>query len=118
MFLADQRDIDRFVMLCRQYAMRFGHSVYADHFLAGVASAALKAELIPDLASFQKFHSFVSTLTPEERGRFLLTVAREETVDGQVRRRRRRFGRGACKKLPATASTRRAAGSMKRARAS
>ncbi len=82
-FTADQRDIDRFPMLCRQYAARFGHSVYADRFLAGVANAALRADLIRDLPSFQKFHSFVSTLSPVERGRFLLTVAREETIDGQ-----------------------------------
>jgi chemotaxis protein MotC len=82
-FLAEERDIDRFAMLCRQYATRFGRSVYADRFLGGVVNAALKADLIKDLASFQKFHNFVSRLTPEERGRFLLTVAREETVNGQ-----------------------------------
>ncbi|MBV8664139.1 MAG: hypothetical protein JO107_13670 [Hyphomicrobiales bacterium] len=80
---ADQRDIDRFSGLCRQYAARFGHSVYADRFLAGVANAALRAELIRDLPSFQKFHNFVSTLSPVDRGRFLLTVAREETIGGQ-----------------------------------
>ncbi|HEY1943939.1 MAG TPA: hypothetical protein VGH40_17650 [Roseiarcus sp.] len=82
-FLAQERDIDRFAMLCRQYATRFGHSVYADRFLGGVVNAALKDDLIKDLPSFQKFHNFVSRLTPEERGRFLLTVAREETVNGQ-----------------------------------
>ena len=61
----------------------FGHSVYADRFLGGVVNAALRADLIKDLPSFQKFHNFVSRLTPEERGRFLLTVAREETVNGE-----------------------------------
>lgn len=81
--VAEQRDIDRFTTLCRQYVTRFGKSVYADRFLQSLATVALKAELIVDLPSFQKFHNFVSSLSREARGHFLLTVARAETVNGK-----------------------------------
>ncbi len=79
----DQRDIDRFANLARQYATRFARSVYADNFLKGLPSAVLKANLIEDLHSFQKFHAFVVALTPEVRRSFLLTIARAETLNGQ-----------------------------------
>jgi chemotaxis protein MotC len=81
--VAEQRDVDRFTMLCRQYVTRFGRSIYADRFLQSVAGTALKAELIQDLPSFQKFHNFVSSLSPDARARFLLTVARAEAVNGK-----------------------------------
>jgi chemotaxis protein MotC len=81
--VADQHDIDRFTMLSRQYAMRFGRSVYADRFLQGLAYKALDAQLVRDVPSFQKFHSFVTSLTPRARSRFLLTVARAEAIDGK-----------------------------------
>lgn len=80
--VADQHDTDRFAVLSRQYAMRFGRSVYADRFLRGLANIALGAKLIGDVPSFQKFHAFVTSLTPATRSHFLLTVARAEVVDG------------------------------------
>ena len=79
----NQRDIDRFVSLSRQYATRFGSSVYADNFLQGLAVAALQASLIEDLPSFQKFSVLVSSLTPDVRRGFLLTIARAEAVNGK-----------------------------------
>jgi chemotaxis protein MotC len=79
----NQRDIDRFVSLARQYATRFGSSVYADNFLQGLAAAALQASLIEDLPSLQKFSVLVSSLTPDIRRGFLLTIARAEALNGK-----------------------------------
>ncbi|HYA72511.1 MAG TPA: hypothetical protein VEF36_05090, partial [Roseiarcus sp.] len=79
----NQRDIDRFVSLSRQYATRFGSSVYADNFLQGLAAAALQASLIEDLPGFQKFSVLVSSLTPDIRRGFLLTIARAEALNGK-----------------------------------
>ena len=79
----NQRDIDRFVSLSRQYATRFGSSVYADNFLQGLAAAVLQASLIEDFPSFQKFSVLLSSLTPDIRRGFLLTIARAEALDGK-----------------------------------
>ncbi len=79
----DRRDIDRFASLARQYATRFARSVYADSFLRGLAAAVLNADLIEDLRSFQEFHVFLSSLIPDIRRSFLLTIARAEALNGQ-----------------------------------
>jgi chemotaxis protein MotC len=81
--VGDQRDIDRFVALSRQYATRFGRSVYADNFLQGLAAAVLQASLIEDVPSFQKFRALASSLTPDIRRGFLLTIARAEALNGK-----------------------------------
>jgi chemotaxis protein MotC len=81
--VAEQRDIGRFTMLARQYATRFGRSIYAEHFLQGLVAEVLKGDLIEDLPGFQKLHGFVSSLTPDARAHFLLTIARAEAVSGK-----------------------------------
>jgi chemotaxis protein MotC len=81
--VADQRDIGRFTMLARQYATRFGRSIYAERFLQGLAGDVVKGDLIEDLPSFQKLHAFVTSLTPDARAHFLLTIARAEAVNGK-----------------------------------
>jgi chemotaxis protein MotC len=81
--VGDQRDIDRFVALSRQYATRFGRSVYADNFLQGLAAAVLQASMIEDVPSFQKFRALASSLTPDIRRGFLLTIARAEALNGK-----------------------------------
>lgn len=81
--VAERRDTGRFTALARQYATRFGRSIYADRFLQGLAGDVMKADLIQDLPSYQKFHPFVSSLTPGERDQFLLTIARAEAVNGK-----------------------------------
>jgi chemotaxis protein MotC len=83
LLVGNRRDVGRFVMLARQYATRFARSVYADSFLRDLATAVLQAKLIEDLRSFQEFHVFVSSLTPDIRLGFLLTIARAEALDGQ-----------------------------------
>ena len=79
----DQRDIDRVASLSRQYATRFGRSVYADNFMQGLAAAVVQAGLTEALPSLQKFHVFLSSLTPDIRRGFLLTIARAEALNGK-----------------------------------
>ncbi len=118
LLVGDQRDIDRVASLSRQYATRFGRSVYADNFLQGLAAAVLQAGLIEDLPSFQKFSVFVSSLTPDVRRGFLLTIARAEALNGKFAVAGSRLGRSAAGLRRATARTRRAAGFTKRRRES
>jgi chemotaxis protein MotC len=70
-------------LLGRQYATRFGHSIYADGFIPGAAAAIVEKNLVGDIAKFEKFHVFIASLAPEVRRAFLLTVARAETLSGK-----------------------------------
>jgi chemotaxis protein MotC len=80
---AESRDVDRVASLGRQYATRFGHSIYADGFIPGAAAAIVDGALVDDVAKFQKFHIFIASLAPEVRRAFLLTIARAETLAGK-----------------------------------
>ena len=83
LLVVDQRDIDRAASLSRQYATRFGRSVYADDFLHGLANALVQAGLTENLPSFGKLQVLVSWLAPDVRRDFLLTIARAEVVNGK-----------------------------------
>jgi chemotaxis protein MotC len=83
LLVADQRDIDRVASLSRQYATRFGRSVYADDFLHGLASALVQAGLTETLSSFDKLRVFLAWLAPDVRRDFLLTIARAEALNGK-----------------------------------
>ncbi len=82
LLVGDRHDCDRFASLARQYATRFTRSVYADSFLRGLADAVLRADLVQDIQSFEKFHNLVASLAPDIRLGFLLTIARAETLNG------------------------------------
>jgi chemotaxis protein MotC len=82
LLLCEQRDGDRVVFLARQYVSRFGRSVYAESFLAGLAAATVKFGLGDDVAGFGKFATVLTLVTPEQRRTFLLTVARAEIING------------------------------------
>ena len=83
LLVADQRDIDRVASLSRQYATRFGRSVYAEDFLHSLASALVQAGLTENLPSFEKLDVFLSWLAPDLRRDFLLTIARAEALNGK-----------------------------------
>jgi len=76
-------DIDRVALLSRQYASRFGHSVYAESFLQGLAGTLVQSGSIEALSNFQKFGAFFTVLAPDTRRAFLLTVARAEMLNGK-----------------------------------
>jgi chemotaxis protein MotC len=79
----DQRDFDRVASLARQYATRFGRSVYADDFLHGLANALVQAGMAESLPNYSKLQVFLSWLAPEVRRDFLLTIARAEALNGK-----------------------------------
>ncbi|MGD0641387.1 MAG: hypothetical protein ABSC22_11625 [Roseiarcus sp.] len=78
-----QRDVDRVASLARQYATRFGRSIYAESFLQGLAGAFVQSRVAESLPNYQKFASFISALSPEVRRGFLLTIARAEALNGK-----------------------------------
>ena len=82
--LGDQRVGDRVVDLVRQYMTRFGHSIYAEDFIQGLASTAIRHGLTDDLPSLEKFRSLLSMVAPEVRRNFLMTVARAQTLNGRT----------------------------------
>ncbi len=83
MLHADQHDVGRVARLARQYASRFGSSVYADTFLQALASALAQSGAIDSSANFDRFQPFFAALTPETRRGFLLGLARAATLSGR-----------------------------------
>jgi chemotaxis protein MotC len=81
--LVGRHDGDRAAFLARQYVTRFGHSIYADNFIEGLATTTARFGLCDDIASLQKFVLLLALVTPEQRRNFLLTVAREQTLNGR-----------------------------------
>ena len=83
LLLNSEGDADRVAMLSRQYAARFGRSVYADKFMEGLSAALVQSGVIEAAPNFQKFANFFATLTPDARRAFLLTIARAEALNGK-----------------------------------
>ena len=83
MLVADQHDVDRLGLLTRQYASRFGASVYAEGFLQNLAGALTQSGAIDNPANFSKFQGFFAALTPETRRGFQLGLARAATLGGR-----------------------------------
>jgi chemotaxis protein MotC len=83
LLLGDQRDSDRVVLLSRQYVTRFGHSLYAENFIQGLAAATARFGLSDDVSGFRKFDELLVLLKPEQRRVFLLAVARSQTLNGK-----------------------------------
>ena len=95
MLEADQHQVERVALLARQYASRFGASVYAEGFLQTLAGALAQSGAIDSPANFDKFHAFFAALAPDTRRGFLLGLARAATAERPVRGRRHRRRRGA-----------------------
>ena len=83
LLLGDQRVRDGVVLLARQYVTRFGHSIYAEDFIQGLAATTVRYGLADDLPSLEKFQPLFTTVTPEVRRSFLLTIARAQTLNGK-----------------------------------
>jgi chemotaxis protein MotC len=76
MLHADRRDVDSVAQLARQYASRFGASIYADSFLQTLAGALAQTGAIESAANLDKFQPFFAALNPDMRRVFLLGLAR------------------------------------------
>ena len=79
----DQHDGDRVIFLARQYVTRFPHSIYADNFIQGLATTGVKYGLVDDLPNLGKFEALLTLVSADQRRIFLLTVAREQTLNGK-----------------------------------
>ena len=79
----DRHYADRMIFLSRQYVSRFRNSIYAETFIQGLATASVRYGLIDDVASLRKFETLLGLLTAEQRRAFLLTIAREQTINGK-----------------------------------
>jgi len=80
---ADQHKVDRVAQLARQYASRFGGSVYAEAFLQTLAGALVQSGAIDNSENFGKFRAFFAALAPEARRGFLLGFARAAIMSGR-----------------------------------
>lgn len=83
MLVSDQRDVDRVAFLSRQYAARFGGSIYADGFLHTLANSLTQTRTVDSPATFAKFAAFFAALAPEARRSFLLAVSRAADLDAK-----------------------------------
>ena len=83
MLEADQHQVERVALLARQYASRFGASVYAEGFLQTLAGALAQSGATDSPANFDKFHAFFAALAPDTRRGFLLGLARAATLSGR-----------------------------------
>jgi chemotaxis protein MotC len=80
---SDQRQVDRVALLSRQYASRFGASIYAEAFLKTLAETLAGSGALDSSDNFAKFAPFFAALAPETRRAFLLLVTRSAVLDGK-----------------------------------
>jgi chemotaxis protein MotC len=83
MLEADQHAVERVAGLARQYASRFGHSVYAEAFLQTLAGALAQSGAIDSPDNFSRFGAFFSALAPDARRGFQLGLARAAILNGR-----------------------------------
>ena len=79
----DHHYADRMIFLSRQYVSRFHNSIYAENFIQGLATASVRYGLIDDIANLRKFETLLGLVTAEQRHAFLLTIARDQTINGK-----------------------------------
>ena len=106
MLVADQHDIDRVARLARQYASRFGASVYAEGFLQTLAGALAQSGAINSPENLRQIQGLLRCAGARDPSRILLGLARAAMLSG-------RFEVAAA---AAAAALRRAPGSVDEAR--
>ena len=70
-------------MLTRQYATRFGASLYAADFFRELAHLVARFGLADDPANYQLLSAAAGSLTPDTRRDFLLTLAKAAIVNAR-----------------------------------
>jgi chemotaxis protein MotC len=80
--VAEAGDATRVAMLTRQYATRFGASLYAADFFRELARLIARFGLADDPANYQLL-SAAASLTPDARRDFLLTLAKVAIVNAR-----------------------------------
>ena len=83
LLVGDRRDSDRVAFLSRQYVERYGKSIYADNFVRGLSTAAVRYDLCANLSDLAKFRALLELSQPEQARAFLLAVARASVLLGR-----------------------------------
>src|SRR5271166_275409 len=81
--VAEAGDAPRAAMLTRQYATRFGASLYAADFFRELARLIARFGLADDPANYQLLSAAAASLPPEARRDFLLTLAKAAIVNAR-----------------------------------
>ncbi len=81
--IAEGRDAPRAAMLTRQYASRFGASLYAVDFFRELARLIARFGLADDPANYQLLSGAAASLPPDGRRDFLLTLAKAAVVNAR-----------------------------------
>ncbi len=81
--IAEGRDAPRAAMLTRQYASRFGASLYAADFFRELARLIARFGLADDPANYQLLSGAAASLPPDGRRDFLLTLAKAAIVNAR-----------------------------------
>ena len=81
--VAETRDARRVAMLTRQYSTRFAASLYAADFFGELAHTIGRLGLADDAANYQLLSSSTTTLAPDNRRDFLLTLAKTAVVNAR-----------------------------------
>jgi chemotaxis protein MotC len=82
--VAEARDAPRAAMLTRQYASRFGASLYAADFFRELARLIARFGLADDPANYQLLSGAAASLPPDGRRDFLLTLAKAAIVNARL----------------------------------
>jgi chemotaxis protein MotC len=81
--VAEAGDAPLAAMLTRQYATRFGASLYAAVFFRELAHLVARFGLADDPANYQLLSAAAGSLTPDTRRDFLLTLAKAAIVNAR-----------------------------------
>ena len=81
--VAEAKDVGLAAMLTRQYATRFGASLYAADFFRDLATTIARFGLADDPDNYKLLSQAVAALPPDVRRDFLLTLAKRAVVDGR-----------------------------------
>ncbi len=76
LLVGDLRETPRVAFLARQYAERYGRSLYAGDFVASLARTAIRSDLCATPTDLAKFSALLKLIAPEQARSFLLSVAR------------------------------------------
>lgn len=83
--LAEMQDVPRAARLTREYAMRFGSSLYRPEFVRELARLIGGNGLAEDPANYRLFSTAATPLPSEGRLDFLLTLAKASVVNGRFK---------------------------------
>jgi chemotaxis protein MotC len=83
--LVEEKDVTRAARLTREYATRFGASLYRPEFLRELARLLGGSGLADDPANYRLFSTAATALPTEGRLDFLLTLAKASIVNGRFK---------------------------------